>query len=187
MCTLSTPFKRTIVKFLMSTFAPEMLFRSGAVGVVRVARVAPHRRVPLLPYSDTGIPWRRWQRCRHLFGGAMKSARVFRPAFAKANKVDARREHDAARNKVRASRRWYGLKAWQVRRAEQLAREPLCSFCLRHGLTVAAMVADHVEPHNDDWEMFISGELQSLCKPCHDSDKQRAERFAERMKSNRRS
>ena len=120
-------------------------------------------------------------------GGEMKSARVFRPAFAKANKVDARREHDAARNKVRASRRWYGLKAWQVRRAEQLAREPLCSFCLRHGLTVAAMVADHVELHNDDWEMFISGELQSLCKPCHDSDKQRAERFAERMKSNRRS
>jgi 5-methylcytosine-specific restriction enzyme A len=116
----------------------------------------------------------------------MKSARVFKPAFAAANKVEARRDHDAARRKVRASRRWYGLKLWQVRRSEQLAREPLCRFCRRQGLTVAATVADHVDPHNDDWEKLINGDLQSLCKPCHDGEKQRAERFADRMKMARR-
>lgn len=115
----------------------------------------------------------------------MKAARVFKPAFAPSTKAEARRCHDAARSKVRVSRRWYGLKLWLVRRAEQLAREPLCRFCLRHGLTVAALVADHVDPHNDDWDKFINGELQSLCKPCHDGDKQREERFAKRMNAAR--
>ena len=40
---------------------------------------------------------------------------------------------------------------------------------------VAATVADHVEPHRGDHDKFWHGRLQSLCKPCHDRDKQREE------------
>jgi 5-methylcytosine-specific restriction enzyme A len=111
----------------------------------------------------------------------MKGAPVFRPAFAARSKVERSRAHDVARRKVRPSRRWYSLKAWQVRRRDQLASEPLCRFHLARGETVAATVADHIEPHHDDWDKFIRGALQSLCKRCHDSEKQKAERLEQRL------
>jgi hypothetical protein len=37
-------------------------------------------------------------------------------------------------------------------------------------------IADHVVPHKGDWNDFRLGELQSLCKQCHDSTKQLIER-----------
>ncbi|MBY6113306.1 HNH endonuclease [Mameliella alba] len=39
-----------------------------------------------------------------------------------------------------------------------------------------ATIADHVVPHREDHGAFWYGPLQSLCKHCHDSKKQRAER-----------
>jgi len=36
-------------------------------------------------------------------------------------------------------------------------------------------VADHIHPHHGDVNQFWCGELQSLCRPCHDGRK----RFAE--------
>ena len=73
-------------------------------------------------------------------------------------------------------RRWYSLAVWKRRRAAQLAREPLCVFCERLGRVTAATVADHVIPHRGDWRLFISGELETMCGPCHSSDKQSRER-----------
>jgi hypothetical protein len=49
--------------------------------------------------------------------------------------------------------------------------EPVCVMCARNGLAVPATVADHITPHGGDWNAFLFGPLQSLCKPCHDSDK----------------
>ena len=69
----------------------------------------------------------------------------------------------------------YGLKAWQSRRTHQLTLYPLCAYCLRRGLTTEATVADHVKRHNGDPAEFFGGDLQSLCKPCHDSVKQQEE------------
>lgn len=63
---------------------------------------------------------------------------------------------------------WYGRKAWKVKRAAQLASEPLCRKCKESKTLTAATVADHIVPHNGDWELFIGGELQSLCKTHHD-------------------
>ena len=40
----------------------------------------------------------------------------------------------------------------------------------------AATLADHVVPHRGDYALFWFGELQSLCKACHDIKKQRVER-----------
>lgn len=36
-------------------------------------------------------------------------------------------------------------------------------------------MADHIIPHKDDAGQFWHGDLQSLCKHCHDSLKQRQE------------
>lgn len=66
---------------------------------------------------------------------------------------------------------------WGQLRANQLAREPFCKFCLEDGKRTKAEVADHREPHRGDSKLFFdAGNLQSLCKLHHDSTKQRLER-----------
>jgi 5-methylcytosine-specific restriction protein A len=65
----------------------------------------------------------------------------------------------------------------EARMAEllQLCREPLCRMC-RPRLTPAT-VADHEAPHRGDAVLFWDPDnLQSLCKRCHDGDKQRIEK-----------
>jgi 5-methylcytosine-specific restriction enzyme A len=69
----------------------------------------------------------------------------------------------------------YRTKRWLRRRGAQLRAEPLCSFCLAAGRTMAATVADHVIPHRGDAELFWHGKLQSLCANCHNVHKQREE------------
>lgn len=71
--------------------------------------------------------------------------------------------------------RLYGTIGWQKKRANQLRECPLCCYCERQGRVTAATVADHIIPHNNDAEAFWTNKLQSLCKPCHDSIKQRQE------------
>lgn len=70
------------------------------------------------------------------------------------------------------ARAWYGSRRWKARRLAQLQAEPLCAYCLRDGIATPARVADHKVPHRGNEELFWDGELQSLCKPHHDSDKQ---------------
>jgi hypothetical protein len=36
-------------------------------------------------------------------------------------------------------------------------------------------VVDHVTPHKGDWTEFVTGDLQSLCEPCHNSAKRQIE------------
>jgi 5-methylcytosine-specific restriction protein A len=48
-------------------------------------------------------------------------------------------------------------------------------MCLQRGLTVPATVADHITPHRGDWNAFLLGPLQSLCKSCHNSTKRTVE------------
>lgn len=67
---------------------------------------------------------------------------------------------------------WYKSQEWQRKRRYQLNKYPLCNYHLQKGETVAATVADHVTPHRGNKELFFNGELQSLCKSCHDSIKQ---------------
>jgi len=73
-------------------------------------------------------------------------------------------------------RRWYKTARWQKLRAGQLAADPLCCKCKAAGRIVPANVCDHVERHRGDEVMFWSGPFQSLCTPCHSSEKQREER-----------
>lgn len=71
-------------------------------------------------------------------------------------------------------KRWYGKQAWKNRRAVQLSRNPLCIMCQELGRAEPATVADHIVPHRGCPKLF-RGELQSLCRRCHDSVKAREE------------
>lgn len=86
----------------------------------------------------------------------------------------ARRDNRSA--EAEAYRRWYKTARWQKLRAHQLNTEPLCLYCRQAGRITEARVCDHVEPHKGDELKFWSGPFQSLCKPCHDRDKQSEER-----------
>lgn len=87
-----------------------------------------------------------------------------------------RRRYDAARQAEQPWRAWYKRKAWKRRRSRQLTEESTCRIHrLELGEIVPANTADHIEPHNGDWEKFWRGELQSLCSDCHNSKKQREE------------
>jgi 5-methylcytosine-specific restriction enzyme A len=68
-------------------------------------------------------------------------------------------------------RSWYQLERWRRIRRMHLQQEPLCRMCLRKGLAVPADVVDHIEPHKGDWNRFLTGPFQSLCKRCHDIEK----------------
>jgi len=78
--------------------------------------------------------------------------------------------------KQRNHPRLYDSVRWLRLRAAHLAREPLCRYCARQGLVVQATVVDHIARHRGDKALFFDGKnLQSLCKTCHDSVKQREE------------
>ena len=89
----------------------------------------------------------------------------------------SRREYDRKRAE-RPYRRWYKLAAWRRRARAQLQAFPSCAMhlALSPPAVVRATIADHVEPHLGDYFRFWNGELQSLCKPCHDVKKQAEER-----------
>jgi 5-methylcytosine-specific restriction enzyme A len=71
----------------------------------------------------------------------------------------------------------YNLKRWHRLRLAQLRKEPFCKYCTDFGIDSPATVVDHIKPHRGDETLFFDPEnLQSLCKTCHDSAKQRFEK-----------
>jgi 5-methylcytosine-specific restriction enzyme A len=64
---------------------------------------------------------------------------------------------------------WYGLALWKARRANQLAKEPLCRLCLDAGEVTGATIADHRPPCGSDFNAFVQGNLRSLCSAHHDA------------------
>ncbi len=76
-----------------------------------------------------------------------------------------------------AWRGWYSTPEWQTIRARQLRLEPRCRTCAEAGVLTPATVVDHITRHRGDRRLFFSGPFQSLCKRCHDTSKQQAERL----------
>lgn len=71
----------------------------------------------------------------------------------------------------------YNTNFWRVLRKAHLRKQPLCVLCKRRGHVAAATVVHHIRAHKGNWELFKDpNNLQSLCKRCHDSDMQSAER-----------
>ncbi|WP_245482984.1 HNH endonuclease [Agrobacterium sp. CNPSo 2736] len=49
--------------------------------------------------------------------------------------------------------------------------------CGRIEVDTSKLICDHVTPHKGDRDLFFdASNLQTLCKPCHDTVKQREER-----------
>lgn len=72
----------------------------------------------------------------------------------------------------KASAAWHYLYTdprygWEYRRSKHLLAEPWCRTCAAKGLRVRATDVDHVVPHRGNVELFLHGELQSLCHACH--------------------
>ena len=66
---------------------------------------------------------------------------------------------------------------WEKARATFLQAHPWCLICAKQGLRIAATVVDHIIPHKGDPRLFWDKKnWQALCKPHHDSTKQRAEK-----------
>lgn len=56
---------------------------------------------------------------------------------------------------------------WVQRRTRHLLAEPFCRECAKQGIRTYATDVDHVIPHKGNPELFLHGELQSLCHACH--------------------
>lgn len=91
-----------------------------------------------------------------------------------AHAAKRRQAQDERRGSARA--RGYDAR-WERLRRMHLARDPLCVFCRQLGRATAATVVDHIRPHRGDRALLLDADnLQSLCKRCHDSTKQRQEK-----------
>lgn len=74
-------------------------------------------------------------------------------------------------------RRWYKTARWQALRLEVFLRDLYrCKRCGHADGNTSNLVCDHVKPHRGDERLFwLESNLQTLCKPCHDGEKQREE------------
>lgn len=79
-------------------------------------------------------------------------------------------------------RRWYNLARWKALRLATFARDLFtCQWdgCGRVEGNTSLLVADHREPHRGDPALFWDpANVWTLCKTCHDREKQRLERRA---------
>ena len=98
----------------------------------------------------------------------------YRLAFAADIAPDGKRTRD----QVQHWRRWYKTADWQRLRWSILVRDLFtCAMCKRIEADTSQLVADHKVPHRGDRTMFMDpANLQCLCKGCHDSAKQAAEK-----------
>lgn len=74
-------------------------------------------------------------------------------------------------------RKLYDTARWKRLRLMRLSSEPLCRLCkTRFKRVTPANVCDHIKPHKGNEVLFYDyANTQSLCKPCHDIHKHRAE------------
>lgn len=93
---------------------------------------------------------------------------------------EGERARSVMRDQTQPWRRWYKTARWQKLRWQVLARDLFtCQMpgCGRIERDTSQLVADHKTPHRGDETMFWdAGNLQCLCKACHDGRKQSQER-----------
>lgn len=105
------------------------------------------------------------------------------PLRSKLSAPSGRQAYDADRDR-QDWRRWYKTARWQALRYAVLTRDLFtCQWpgCGRVEADTSRLVADHRRAHRGDEKLFWDERnLQTLCKPCHDSRKQRQERRGDR-------
>jgi 5-methylcytosine-specific restriction enzyme A len=92
---------------------------------------------------------------------------------------DLERARDLGRDSEALTRQLYKTARWQRLRLSVLSRDLYtCRLRGRIEGNTSRLVCDHIEPHRDDVARFWAGPFQTLCKACHDGEKQRLERAA---------
>lgn len=86
---------------------------------------------------------------------------------------------DRGRTQASPWRQWYKTAHWRATRLRIFARDAYrCQWpgCGRIEPDTSQLVADHRIMHRGDQRLFWDeANIQTLCKPCHDGAKQRAE------------
>jgi 5-methylcytosine-specific restriction endonuclease McrA len=74
-------------------------------------------------------------------------------------------------------RAWYKTARWAALRLSIFLRDLYqCQRCGKLEGNTSLLVCDHRKPHRGDQQLFWDeNNLQTLCKGCHDRDKQREE------------
>jgi len=87
------------------------------------------------------------------------------------------KEHQrkAERSRGTSTERGYSYR-WRVSSRQFLSRHPLCSECLKEGITKVADCVDHIIPHNGNLKLFWDEHnWQSLCSSHHTQKTARGE------------
>jgi 5-methylcytosine-specific restriction endonuclease McrA/predicted kinase len=97
-----------------------------------------------------------------------------------ATQTHAGPDRDRARSIAAPWRAWYDLARWKKLRRRVFLRDLFTCQRPECGAVIAEtsrLVCDHILPHRGDERLFWDeGNLQTLCKPCHDKVKQAEER-----------
>ena len=106
---------------------------------------------------------------------ARRGAGVEAPAMYRHPGARSKRDRDRDADKVRGTSTDRGYDAtWSRLRRMHLNEHPYCARCWSKGRTVEADMVDHVVPISVDPSRRLDPDnLQSLCWPCHNRDKQR--------------
>lgn len=97
-------------------------------------------------------------------------------------KRDDEQERNKRRYQEQPWRKWYQSKDWYRLRWSTLTRDAFtCQECGIMESDTSKLVCDHIKTHGGDWGLFTDPEnLRCLCKPCHDSVKQREDKARHR-------
>lgn len=93
---------------------------------------------------------------------------------------DTKAAQSKTRDRRHEWRAWYKTKQWRQLRWSILMRDLFtCQRCGRIEADTSQLVADHRVPHRGNEALFWdAGNIQCLCKSCHDGAKQREEAAA---------
>ncbi|KEP68408.1 hypothetical protein DL1_11885 [Thioclava dalianensis] len=89
----------------------------------------------------------------------------------------AQKSRTVQRRESKPWRAWYSTARWQKLSLKvRVAANFTCVRCHRLAIGKGQSIADHKIPHRGDAALFWDeGNLQCLCKACHDGAKQREE------------
>jgi 5-methylcytosine-specific restriction protein A len=106
--------------------------------------------------------------CRHPGCRAL----VDKPGFCPAHQRQTyRAQKQTAGDAYQERNRFYQRATWKRLRQQHLSLEPLCRECRKAGRLVAGEVVDHIHPFQSPADPLAldAGNLQTLCKPCHNA------------------
>lgn len=94
---------------------------------------------------------------------------TYRPPGSALARAAGRRDYDRSR-RDREGKRFYDSAAWLKLRRVKLALAPLCERCESRGLVVVADQVHHRRERRDRPDLALDlDNLESLCRPCHNS------------------